>query len=831
MLSTDLRLTLRGFRRAPAFTLGVILTFALSVGATAAMFGLVNRLMLAPPPGVRDAEHLMRVALRIGEGERAFDVTTTSYPMFEAIAAARGVFTTATAIREDTATVGRGADLDAVAVVAATGRYFATLGTTPHRGRLFGPADDILPAGNDVVVLGYTWWQRHYGGADSALGARLTVNGQELTVIGVTPPGFNGTGLRPTDLYVPLSTAMRNSSNGWWTNTGYNLVTIVGRVADGGTRAAANGALATTVHGQGLAAGTRIEAAPLQPLAGGDASGFGTQGRIAIWAVGVALVVLLVATVNVATLLALRAARRKTELAVRVALGAPTSRLVRLAFIEGVSLALAGAAGGLLLSRWFSEAVRATLLPGLAPVEGFVDMRVLALSLLGALVAGTLAGLGPVARWNPGNVAGDLRTGGGTGASRRVVLHHGLVALQMALCTVLLVGAALFVRSMQRVQAQDLGFSTSHLLYLTLDHRGVLRGDARDRAYEEAVRRILTVPGVTTATVVQGTPFGSHNIPPINIPGFVLPPPDQQQLPIMYGATPEYLKLMGVSLRDGRLFTAQDGVTAPLVALVNETMARTAWPGQRAVGRCIRVGFPAEMPDDPMAAAASLPCREVVGVVRDSRARSLRTEGGEAALMQYYIPFPQLPAPPFPDVTSASAIVVGTRNDPATLIGDVQRIVQATSEVPVYARARPYQELIDPQLRSWRLGATLFSLFGALALGIAVVGLFAVVSYLASQREREIGVRLALGGSRQAVGGLVVRDALTMTLAGVAGGLVVSWLAAPLVQSLLFETSARDVLVRLGVALLLTVVAAIAALGPARRASRLDPMVVLRADG
>jgi predicted permease len=411
------------------------------------------------------------------------------------------------------------------------------------------------------------------------------------------------------------------------------------------------------------------------------------------------------------------------------------------------------------------------------------------------------------------------------------VYQHVLLALQVALSVVLLVGAGLFVRSLERVQSQDLGFSTAHLLHVTLDFRTPAPAIERDRVHEEAVRRIAGVAGVTSVSAVQGMPFSSHNIPPIHIPGYAMPSPAAVQLPIMYGATPEYLEMMGVTLRQGRLFTRGDTTGTPLVVLVNETMARTVWPDQNAIGKCVQAGHgPDPMGMDPMAAAALLPCRTVVGVVRDSRARSLRTEGNEAKLMQYYVPIGQSPRPPFPNVPNVHGLLVRTSGTPDRLVGSVQRIIQSTSVLPVYARVVPYQTLIDPQLRSWRLGATLFSAFGLLALGIASVGLFAVVSYLVSQRTREIGVRLALGGSGGRVASIVIRDAVRMAGLGAIVGISIALVAAPLVQSMLFETSAREPTILVAAAAAFLIVTIGAASVPAWRASRVSPMTVLRED-
>ena len=351
-------------------------------------------------------------------------------------------------------------------------------------------------------------------------------------------------------------------------------------------------------------------------------------------------------------------------------------------------------------------------------------------------------------------------------------------------------------------------------------------------AVQLAVRVARTTTGRNLVIKFEGHYHGWIDPLYVNIPGYDLPSPAVQQLPIMYAATPMYLDMMGVMVRAGRLFTTRDTTGTPLVVLVNETMARTVWPGQSPIGKCVKAGH-AGSPEigDPMAAAAYLPCREVVGVVRDSRARSLRTEGGEARLMQYYVPLGQVPPAPFPDVPNAHGLLVRTAGEPERSIGPVQRIIQSTSAVPVYARVRPYQTLIDPQLRSWRLGATLFSAFGMLALGIAAVGLFAVVSYLVTQRTREIGVRLALGGSGQRVAGLVIRDAVRLAAIGGVVGMAVALAGASVVQGMLFQTSARDPAVAIGAVVVLLAVTVSAAAVPAWRAGRVSPMTVLRSDG
>ena len=830
-LARDLRYAARTFRREPAFVAGVVLTFGLVIGTNAAMFGLVQRLMLAAPPGIQEAERVVRVALTFAaEDGGRFTMTSTSYPVFRELAALGGTFSSVAAVASDSVTTGRGGELAEVAAVQASGQYFTMVGVEPALGRFFGPGDDELPAGNDVVVLSHAYWQRRFAGQAGAIGQQLLVNDQMLTIIGVAPRGFNGTELGSTDIFVPMTTAFRNRGAGWWSDSRIRMVEVVARLRDGVTAAAA-GVLASQAIRETVApsAGNDAPTVSLESVVPGPSARQSPQARVALWLTGVSVVVLLIATANVGTLLLLRAARRRRDVAIRLTLGAGRRQLARQFVVESVMLALAGCVMGLVLSRWLADVVRVTLLPNVAANDRIADPTVLVVSIAAACLAGLLASLGPLAQLGRRNLSAELRSGGGHGASGRFVFQHALLALQVALSMVLVVGAGLFVQSLLRVQSQDLGFSTARLLHVRLDFRGAASGTQRDRVHEEATRRIAGIPGVTGVTAVQGMPFSSHNIPAMSVPGYAMPSPAVQQLPIMYAATPTYLEMMGVRLIAGRLLTSRDTAGTPLVILVNETMARTMWPGQSALGKCVKAGNAglSEL-GDPMAAAAFLPCREVVGVVRDSRARSLRTEGDEAKLMQYYVPFGQTPAAPFPDVPNIHGILVRTSGDPERLVAAVQRMIQSTSAIPVYARVSPYQALIDPQLRSWRLGATLFSAFGVLALGIATVGLFAVVSYLVSQRTQEIGVRVALGGSGASVARLVVRDAVRMASVGAAVGLVLALAGGPIVQSMLFATSAREPAVMMTAALVLLAVTIAAAAIPAWRAGRVSPMTVLR---
>jgi predicted permease len=827
-MTRDFVTAARALRREPGFVAIVVLTFALAIAANAAMFGLVNRLMLSPPPGIASADRVARVRLWLNqEGGESFAMSTTSYPVFQELRASSSAFAAIAATRPDTMLVGRSPDVTRVAGVGATGDYFTTLGATPELGRFFGASDDVPPAGNPVVVLGDAYWQRAYGGNRSVLGQRIVIGEQPFTIIGVARPGFNGEQLSAVDLFVPLSTMMRASGSEWMTNHGMKVVSLVVRLRDGVSLAAARTIGTAAIRGESSADHATMSV-DFDLVVPGASSLQSAQSRIALWLAAVSLIVLLIATANVGTLLSLRAARRRREIAVRVAIGAGRGDLARQLVTESVLLATGGAASGVLLSHWFSGIIRSTLLPNLAPTTDFIDARVLALSIVTAGVAGVLAALAPIAQvGGGGNLAAELRTGG-AGASAPMRFQNALVTIQVALCTLLVVGAALFVRSLERVQSQDLGFSAEHLLYVTLDFHGFVPGSERDAAYFAAVDRVRALTGVTGATVAAGIPFGPHNIPPMSIPNLPWPPVNVQ-IPIMYAATPDYLDLMRVRLLTGRLFSARDTRGSPQVVLVNESLARSAWPGGSALGKCVRVGgMPTGGGDENP--AASQPCREVVGVVRDSRARSLLPERNEDRLMQYYVPFEQIPDPPFPNIPRVMGLVVRVAGDPLEMVGQVQRAIQSSSARRVFALIRPYQDLIDPQLRSWQLGATLFSAFSTIALGIATVGLFGVISYVATQRTQEIGIRRALGGNGWMVARLVVVDALRRTIVGVTLGVVATLLAGPVIAAMLFQTSPRDPASVAAAGAVLVAATLVAASWPALRATRVNPMVALRAE-
>jgi len=822
----DLQFALRSLRREPGVAGGIIATFALAIGANAAMVSLVARLLTSALPGVADPSAVtrLRIQLKSPDGER-YAMTTTSYAAFRAAHALEGAFAAVAAAQPLRLTSGTGAEMTELSVIAASGEYFRVLGARPALGRFFDTDDDALPTGSAVAVLSHAYWQRQLAGSTSVLGSHIVVDGVDYIIVGVAPRSFTGDDLAPVDLFLPLTVVQRKEDSHWTTDAGRHFVSVIARVRDAREVPAALGTLTASLRA--VARDDQVLAVEAEPLLA-DSSVSPRQAEIARWLALVSFVVLFVAIANVATLLLLRAARRRREIAVRLALGASRFRLARQLLVEGWLLAALGGGAALLVSHWVADVVRLTLVPNLAASEQLVEPGALMATIVAVCIAGVVAGLAPLMQTRRGAVDGDLRTGDGTSGSFTV--QRVLIVLQVALCTVLLFGAGIFVRSLQHLEAQDLGFTTAPLMVVTLDFHDRLPGPERDRVYRDAAARLTDLPGVTGATVVQSMPFGNFNVPPIGVPGRPEPPSVGGQLPYMYAATPAYLDLMGVQLREGRRFTTNDRLGSALVVLVNETMARALWPGESAVGKCIRIGFdPAAGEPSPLA-PATLPCREIVGVVRDSRVRSLRVTGNEGKLMQYYVPFGQQPEPLFADASQVNALLVRVSADPARMLAPVQRFVQGVAGTSVYARVRPYEDLLDPQIRPWRLGATLFSALGALALTIAAIGLFAVVSYLVTQRLREIGIRLALGGTVRGVVGLVVSGAVRLVGIGAVIGTVAAFALAPLVQSLLFETSVHDIDVLASICAVLTIVAIAAAALPAWRAARVNPRITLQAE-
>jgi predicted permease len=818
----DLRYALRSARREPAFAVLVVVTLALGIGANASMFGVIDRLLLRGPTHVVDADRVLRLyattrppGMKEGTGSVVTYVTYTDMRdgtrSFSDVAA----YTSAGSI-----SVGRGADIQRLRRQYATWTLFPLLGVKPYLGRFFTEEEDRPPRGQPVVVLGYDAWRARFGGDPAILGRTIDVNGRPVTVVGVAPRGFTGPELEPVDLWLPVSYAQASSSPTWYTKRNTYWLQVIGRLKPGVTAAQA-GADATAAHQRMYDDDTEWERAAvmsLRPLRLDDGGDEPMEVAVSRWLVGMAVVVLLIACANVANLLLARALRRRREIAVRLALGVGRARLVRLLLAEGFVLAVVGGALGLLVAYWGGQLIRVTLLPDVAWGGSPVSGRVLLFTAAATMATGVLVGLVPALRASRPNLTGALKEGTRQGGAARSPLRAALTVTQAALSVVLLVGAGLFVRSLWNVRALDLGIDTDRVLAVDWawprevhelpeeqrDAERTRQEQVRDRALAEIAR----LPGVSGVAWSIGTPFNSAMAISLRVPGYDSIPQLPGGGPYVSAVSSDYFATAGTDVVRGRAFTPADRKGSEPVTIVNRTMARTLWPDRDALGQCLVIGE-----DDP-------PCSRVVGVVEDAR----RFQLDEDAAMQYYVPLGQ------ETQMSGGMLLVRPSGDAAALVPRLRSALRAIDPTLGYISAKLLQESVDPQVRPWRLGATMFAIFGGLAMLVAAVGLYSVMSYVAAQRAHEMGVRIALGAQARDIRRLILTRGLGTAAAGIGIGAVLALAGGRFLEPLLFGTSARNPAVFAVVAGALLVVALVATLVPAWRATRVDPVVTLRAE-
>jgi len=539
------------------------------------------------------------------------------------------------------------------------------------------------------------------------------------------------------------------------------------------------------------------------PLASRDA-------KLSVWLGVMCAIVLLIACANVANLLLARAVQRKREIAIRLALGASRGRLARQLLADSVVLGVLGGAAALLITLWVGPVLSASLLSDSA-TTAVLDTRVLLFATVAVLVTTLLSGFAPAYHASAPDLSSALKAGEREGTFQRSPVRTSLLVGQVALTLVLLTGAGLFVSSLRHVQGLRLGFDADRLIVASVDlHRLGYKRAAANVLYEDMRDRVKRLPGVSGASLAVGHPFGMAFVVTLFVPGLDSLPRAPSGGPYFEAVTPDYFRTMGAAVRHGRSLVPTDVAGAQRVAVVNETMARRFWPGQDPLGKCLKIISPAA------------PCTQVVGVVEDARLNQVTDEGGA---IQYFIPLAQADS-----VTSSpvTALLVRTNGPADALVGAVRRTIQETAADLPYPSIDPMPRLFASQLRPWRLGSVLLSLFGALGLVLSAIGLYGVHSYVVSQRTQEMGIRIALGAGRREILELIMGQALRVTgwglVLGVAGALAVGRAIA----SLLYGVKPHDPLVLVVAALVPVVVAAVASYLPARRASRVDPVVALR---
>jgi len=816
-LRSDLIDAVRALVATPVTTFATVLLLAVAVGANLAVFGLIDRAIVTPTRHVVRPDRLFTLAFEEpNDASRGAGMTTTSYVAFDTLREhAPSIAGIAAWRRTSTTVIVSGEQVRAEAMLVS-GSYFAVLGAVPQLGRVIEPADDQVSSG--AAVISQAFWRSVLGGDPGVLGRRITVNRIDYVVAGVMPAGFSGHSATRVDIWVPLAAAMRDTPG--WNRDGFrNIVSIIARVESGGGEVAAaaqaSAALERRVSLVGLNGG---EVAP-------------TERRIAYALAGVSFLVLVIGLANAATLLLVRGTRGRRESAIRTALGATRGRLFARVLLEAAILATMATAGALALSTWLGEAVRRMLLAGVIENEGLTP-RTLLLAFaagFGALVLAAVTGAWQLPRHLR---AGDL-SGAGSDAHRSRA-YPMLLLVQTTLSVVLIAGAGMFARSLYNLMAQDFGMRLSDVVLVGFEQGpGLVAG--QDEIFRSALERVRSMPGVEGATVVKATPFAGHHVPPIGVPGMAESPSVNGQLPFLIAATPEFLDILGIDILQGRGFTRDDERGAPVV-IVNQTMARTVWPGGSALGKCIRIGFDPSF--DPFTATGppgpptTVPCREVVGVSRDVRQRSIMPGGVEDRLMQYFVPFSQVPGPPagVGQGPAVQGLLVRTRTEAAGLIAPIRRaVLDGRTDLP-FVEVRPYSALLERQMRPWRLGTALLSLLGALALGVAGLGLYAVFAHAIAERRREMAIRIAVGAQPGRVLAMILREAVRLAAVGVLCGCALAVVAGRWLESMLVGTAPSDPVVLGAAAVVMLCVAGVATFLPARAASRADPTALLRAE-
>ena len=802
-LLRDLRHAARSLLRSRALTVTAVLTLGLALGANTALFSLVNAILLRPLPGIADPARLVNVHRSAADGTSLHSV---SHPDYRDLGERGRRFAELAAFNGRGTSFGTGGAPEVVGTQLVSGNYFAVLGVRPQRGRLIGQADDGAPGASPVAVVSHSLWQRRLGGDPGIVGRTIRLNGFPFTVVGVAPEGFEGHFVGfPFDVFVPLSMAAQAAPDEDLAARDAQWLELVGRLAPGVSRSQAQAGLVGIMSGLAREHPQTLRGASVdvRAMTGVDDSlRRGVVGFLAVLQVA-GLLVLLIACVNLAGLLLARAAGRARELAVRVALGAGRGALTRQLMVETLGLFVLGGGVGVALAFWTADLLHAfqpTAFPVSLRFDLRLDARVLAFAAVLTALTGVACGLVPAmqaSRVDPLPALKDSRLGG----TPRLRLRSALVAGQVALTTLLLVGAGLFVRTLQTARTIDPGFQPEGVHTARLDLTLLAGHPLRGRAfYDQLVAGLAAEPGVESASLATSIPLRSLAPPTADLRADGPVSASEPGLTAALSAvTPTYFETLRVPLVTGRAFVSADTPTSRPVAVVNETLARRLWPGRSSVGERLWQG-PVQ--------------REVVGVARDVKVRSL----GEDPRPQIYVPLAQVFRP-------RARLLVRGEGD---LAAAVRRQVAALApDLPVM-ESTPLREAITFALFPQRMAAAIAGALGALGLVLAATGLYGVVAYSATQRTREMGVRLALGARRADVTALVLGRGLRLTLAGVAAGGALAALLTPAAGGLLHGVSPTDVPTFLAVGALMTAVAALASYLPARRASRVDPLVALR---
>jgi predicted permease len=804
----DLRIALRGLRREWPSSLFIILTLGLGIGANAAMFNVVDRLLVTGPSGIREPEQVRRLYHTEVEG-RAGPITTGifDYPALAALQRDTQDLAGAAGYVNQPGTLGRGVDAIPVNVTYATSGFFDVLGAAPAMGRGFDSTSHLATDRN-LAVIGYGLWQSTFGNSKDVIGRTIVINDHPFTVIGVMPKGFTGAELARTDVWLPVENIGDQLGTDWRTGWDGPWIVLVARMRDGVMQAQAANNLTRLLRGAygGSDPNSRVATVSLDLLTRNARSVWSSEASLSMWLAYLSLAALLIACMNVASLLSVRAERRRAALGVRVALGASRADLASLFVAEGLLLAVGGGIAAVAIAYAIGIPIRRTLLPNIDWPTAVINIRLVLLVAAAAVLLGVAVGLAPVRKAFGIRLTDLLRMVDGRGA-RRGVFGGSLTLVQATLSTVLLIATGLFVHSVLRARAIDFGFDPARTVgidvqwpRLRYDDRAALDAEwlRREQYLSTAASRLAEMPGVQSATIAMGAPYsvgGSRtSVTPRNGPlaGSAV---DRVSLTV---AGPDYFATLDTRLLAGRAIDARDRADGERVAIVGRALAARLWPGSSPVGECVRL------------ANVDAPCVRVIGVAEDTRQLSAST----ASTPRIYVPLSQTPLHDNLRLLIRSAVPV------ERLAPSVRGMMAALDPTVDFIRVGTLQESIDTSLRPYQLGALMFGLMAALAFVIAAVGLYGVVSYNSTRREHEMAIRRALGAAPSRVARLLMRRDVVATAIGVVAGSAIALAMGNRIEKLLYEGSVTDPVVLAGVAALLIATAIVAAAIPAFRLLR-----------
>ena len=817
VMGQDLRGAWRGIARAPLLTLLVVATLALGLGANAATFSILDALYLRPPAGVADPGTLRGYWIehhRTGDGV-PFTSAAMNYPMYRAIREARGPGAELALYVRDDSHLGKGLLGPMVHGVYASAGYFGLLGVRPALGRLYTTEEDSLQAPVNVAVVSDAFWRTRLGADPAVLGTPLVLGPKSYTIIGVLAPGFRGLDLQPADYWLPLATITPPSwiKGPWWEadnpyyfhalerwHPGENATAVAARVT---------AALRTLdAERSGRFADSLLTAHVSSAL---ESRGPGTprpEHQIAVRVGGIAVIVLVIAWANVINLLLAHALGRRREIALRLALGISRARLVRLLTLETLLIATLATLAALGVAWGGGTALRGLLLPDVEWASPALDWRVAAFTAAVALTSALVAGLIPALQASRPVLTEALKAAGPGSGRRRSRLRSALVMVQAGLAVTLLVGAGLFVQSLRNVEGLDIGYDSGRLLFgeVQFEEGSEPPAAARAAASTEVAARLRGRPGIEVVARTAMPPLYGFSFTTF-FSGADSAGSFGENIPTMAEVTPEFFQAAGIRLLAGRTFTPTAG-TPPDEVMVNEATARLLWPGKDPLAQCLQFR------------TRSNPCVPVIGVVETvRRERVLEPESRG----QIYLPVGG------PWAYSAGETIVVRAAEQGSATAGAQLLEELRRAFPTgLPRVTPMTKNLEREYRPYRLGATLFTAFGLLALVVAVMGIYSTITYDVRQRTHEFGVRVALGAGMGTLVRQVVGEGLRTVALGVAAGVAAAIAGGKLIAALLYGTAPGNPVVLAAVAVLLLVVAGVAAALPAWRAARTDPLVALR---